>query len=339
MKICLLSRYYNTDNGGIGIYSQNILYELLKRDYRLDLFNTNTGGRVGYFFYTSFELGLKMNFYDNADVYHALTPLESIWTPKEKTVVTFHDLNPWLHRDEATWYGNNPITSRITSIWFQFAVKRATQSKKIICNSDYTRKQIMEYLDVPEEKITVTRLGINPDLEPKNSTSYDNADFTVGTLSYLDPRKRIDALIEAFKELDDPNSELLIPSRGEDKKRLQRLAGEDDRIKFLGYIPEEKKSDYLSSLDVFVLPSKLEGYGLTWIEAMACETPVVSFQDALIPADVQRRTNTVENGKLVDLLDRREFDCDIEENYEFAKKHDWEKCAEETIQVYEEVVG
>jgi len=357
MNIQLVTRYFNNWNAGIGVYSKNILREMIKRGHNVAPVSTKTEGTIGYFKYTSFDLFREMKVPSpfsekEIDLYHALTPMESIWLPKEKTVTTFHDLIPMLHREEETWYFEGWFSSFrrwFGSKWFEYGAKKGVESERIICNSEHTKRKVMEnlgynddlrgvYHPVSEDKISVIRLGVSDDLELKNPTSFDEADFTVGTLSYLDPRKRIDILIKAFKNLQDPNAELLIPSTGPDEKRLKRIAGGDERIKFLGYIDEEDKADYLSSLDVFVLPSKLEGYGLPFVEAMACKTPVVSLDDALIPSDVQDRTHVVSKVNLPKLLFERDFDCDVGRNYEFAQKHDWEKCAERTEEVYEEVL-
>lgn len=339
MKVALLTRFFNADNAGIGVYSKNLLRELLERGYELDLFNTSFKGRIGYFLYTSLELSFKL-FSHDADVYHALTPLESIWTPKDKTVTTFHDLIPWLYRKEETWYfsGMAGWFYRIFgSKWFELAAKRALKSKRIICNSEQTKAEVIKYLNVPEEKITVTRLGISEDLKPIGT---NHEGYTVGTLSYLDPRKRIDILIRAFKKIDDAKAVLRIGGKkGEDYPRLRKIAGNDKRIRFEGYIPNEDLPKFYNSLDVFVLPSKLEGYGLPFVEAMACKVPVVSLEDALIPSDVKNRTHVASEGDLARVLERRKFDCDIGANLEFAKRHKWGDLTDKTEAVYKEVIG
>jgi len=236
-----------------------------------------------------------------------------------------------------THYAGNTLTKLINEKYFNLAARIASESKRIICNSKQTRDRIIEHLDVNEEKTSVIRMGINPELESKEKKTYKDCDYTVGTLSYLDPRKRIDILIQSFKELETEDAELLIPSTGPDEKHLREEAEDDDRIKFLGYLPEEKKAEYFSSLDVFVLPSKFEGYGLTWVEAMACKTPVVSLKDSLVPKDVQKRTHVTTAEKLPKNLKEKDWKCDIEENLTFAEKHEWKRCAEKTIKVYTEI--
>ncbi len=336
MKICLLTRFFNRRNAGIGQYSQKLLEEMLTRGHEIDPVCTTRRGAVGYLLYTGAEILLRIP--RDVDVYHALTPLESIYLPKDKTVVTFCDLIPWLHRGEKTWYFSGRFGGfrrRFGSWWFTRACKKAAMSQRITCISYQTKREVMDNLKVGEEKITVTRLGISKDLKPKPK-KHDG--YRIGTLSYLDPRKRIDILIRAFKKGDLDKAELLIAGKGEDKPRLEAIADGDSRIRFLDFVPENKKADFYNSLDVFVFPSLLEGYGLPPVEAMACGIPVVSMQDALIPGDVKSRTHIVKEDYLQSLLENRNFNCDVGANLKFAREHDWKKFADKIEAVYQEVV-
>jgi len=338
MRIALFTRFFNRRNAGIGQYSLNLLREMLARGHEIDPVCTTRRGATGYFLYTSLEILNRIP--RDVDVYHALTPLESIHLPKDRTVTTFHDLIPWLHREEETWYFSGAFgrfRRWFGSWWFRLACRHAAKSERIICNSDQTKREIMEHLGVVGEKITVTRPGISKDLRPKPK-KHDS--YRIGTLSYLDPRKRIDILIRAFKSANlGDDAELLIAGKGQDRPRLEAIAGGDSRIRFLGFVPEGEKADFYNSLDVFVLPSKLEGVGLPLVEAMACGIPVVSLQDAIIPSDVKDRTHIVSEADLPKLLEERNFNCDIKANLEFARQHDWGKLADETEAIYEEVAG
>lgn len=337
MRICLLTRFFNRRNAGIGQYSQNLLAEMLRRGHEVDPVCTTRRGTIGYFLYTGAEIRFRIP--RDVDVYHALTPLESIYLPKNKTVTTFHDLIPWLHRREETWYFSGAFgrfRRWFGGWWFKRACKKAAQSKRIICNSDQTKREIMENLKIPEEKITTIRLGISSDLKPLN-VPHDK--YRIGTLGYLDPRKRLHLAINAFKKLEDPNAELLIPGIGPDEGRLKKLSGGDKRIKFIGFIDESDKANYLSSLDVLLHTSKLEGYGIPIIESLRCKTPVVTLSDAIIPEDVKSKTKVTDVKDLTDVLRERNFGENLEEGYKFSIDHSWEKCADETIKIYEGVAG
>lgn len=327
MKIALLTRFFNARNGGIGVYSKNLLRELLERGHEIDTIQTPWRSAASYLLYTLVDLRFRIP--KDVDVYHALTPAEAIHLPKERTVVTFHDLIPLK--------SELGLNSRrlVGYYWFLFACKRAVKASRLICNSEQTKKEVMETFSVPEDKITVIRMGINPSLRPKKRKKDK---FIVGTLSYLDPRKRIDILIKAFKKVNDGDAELWIGGEGVDKPRLKRIAKGDKRIRFLGFVPETKLADFYNSLDVFVFPTEQEGLGLPIIEAMACKVPVITLRDAVIPFDVKSRTHVVSREELSKVLEQREFKCDVQANYRFARLHDWKLAAKLTEEVYRDVV-
>jgi len=100
----------------------------------------------------------------------------------------------------------------------------------------------------------------------------------------LDPRKRIDVLIKAFSKICRKYEDvfLLIGGIGEDEKRLKKLAKDldvEDRVIFLGYIPEEDLFDYYSACDVFAFPSWTTS-GITPYEALAVGKKVVWTSEA-----------------------------------------------------------
>jgi len=275
MRIALLTRFFNSRNGGIGVYSKNLLRELLRRGHEIDVIATTWRSAAGYFLYTLVDLRFRIP--KDVEVYHALSPAEAIYLPKERSVVTFHDLIPLLPEYRK---GLN-LRSQVCHYWFLFVSRRAAKAAHIICNSEQTRREVIEKFSIPEDKTTVIRMGIHPFLRPKRKRKHEK--FVVGTLSYLDPRKRVDILIRAFRRVNDSDAELWIAGEGADRPRLERMANDDKRIKFLGFVPEEKLTDFYNSLDVFVFPSRIEGYGLPIVEAMACRVPVITLSDAIIP--------------------------------------------------------
>lgn len=89
----------------------------------------------------------------------------------------------------------------------------------------------------------------------------------------LVPYKRIDIVIEAFKEL---GLKLKIFGNGIDMDRLKNLAGKNPNIEFLGRVSDEKKSELYSRCQAFINP-QMEDFGITPVEAMASGRPVIAF--------------------------------------------------------------
>jgi glycosyltransferase involved in cell wall biosynthesis len=335
MKICLVGRFFDLRNGGIGRFSTEMLNGLKGRGYEIIPVSTKRHGTAGHVVYSFFDLALRLP--RGCDVYHCLTPMEAIYAPKKRSVVTFHDFIPWLNVNNTdTHYVQGSMRlakSLLSKEIFKTAAKIAGRCSLIACNSTQTRKEVIELLGVSESRVSVVRFGISPGLEPQEKK---DGIFRMGTLSYLDPRKRIDLLIQAFLAAN-MDGELVIGGTGTDEARLKKLANEDKRIKFAGFVPEERQAEFYNSLDLFVFPSKIEGYGLPIVEAMACKKPVVVLRDSIMPEEVKVNCTVVES--LTEFLkDPRPLEK-IEAGYAFARLHDWNTCIDEYLKLYERLAG
>ena len=107
-------------------------------------------------------------------------------------------------------------------------------------------------------------------------------DATVlSTVSRLDPRERCkghDLIIPLLKDLarDYPGLVYLVAGAGGDRARLERLARDADAadiVRFLGFVADEDLPDLYRASDLYVMPSGGEGFGIAFVEAMACGTP------------------------------------------------------------------
>ncbi|UOY10301.1 glycosyltransferase [Methanonatronarchaeum sp. AMET6-2] len=331
IDLALVGRYFNERTGGLGVYSKEILSGLIDDErFNIDIVSSNDSGWVGYFLYTTLKIKKKLP--NESDVYHALSPLESIWCPKEKTVTTFHDLMPWLYADELY---NNPFIAKIAKEHFKFAAKKGVKSRRIICNSEQTKNELLKHTEAEENKIDVVRLGISNKIKPEQNTVQGKTRF--GSLGVLHPRKRFDILINEFIKTNI-DAELIIGGDGYIYNDLEKLAEKDDRVKLLGFIPEKQKNKFLNDIDIFVYPSKLEGYGLPIIEAMATKTPVITLEDSIIPKDVKNKTDIVKKENLAEKIEKQKLEQNIEENYNFANQHKWSKTIKKTIQIYKEII-
>lgn len=108
--------------------------------------------------------------------------------------------------------------------------------------------------------------------------------FSVGR---LDPRKRIDVAIRAFALVADefPAAYFVIGGSGEERPRLEKLAtnlGVDERVRFVGFIPDEQLPQYYAACDLFIFPSWTSS-GITPYEALAQGARVVWTSEACEP--------------------------------------------------------
>jgi len=125
--------------------------------------------------------------------------------------------------------------------------------------------------------------------------------LTLGRLSSEEQYKGHDEILEILPDLAEevPDVSYLVCGDGDDRSRLERKAerlGVADRTVFAGYVPEEEKEDHYRLADAFVMPGRGEGFGIVYLEAMACGVPVVASR-----ADASREA--VRDGQLGVVVD------------------------------------
>lgn len=153
-------------------------------------------------------------------------------------------------------------------------------SSAVVAQSCNTRANAKLYYKTAKD-ICIIPLGFEKPLfkrvERKNLGMKEDTCYLI-SIGRLVKRKGYEYLIHALKDLDD-NSKLLIIGDGPLEINLKKLSKDlsvQEKIEFLGFVSEEKKFQYLSLSDVYVLSSLHEGYGIVLQEAMFCDLPIVS---------------------------------------------------------------
>ncbi|MCD6418950.1 glycosyltransferase family 4 protein [bacterium] len=121
------------------------------------------------------------------------------------------------------------------------------------------------------------------------------------SLGRLVPRKGFDNVIRALPIIEKQVSNFMhiIAGRGKYEKYLKNLAeeiGVSDRVKFVGFVPDEDVPKFFNIADVFAMPSReigtdIEGFGITYLEANACGKPVVAGNSGGVPDAVEDGVN------------------------------------------------
>lgn len=153
---------------------------------------------------------------------------------------------------------------------------------KIISQSDYMKKDLIDNYNIMKDKIEVIYNPVNitkiETLANENMTNfYKNDKFNLLTVGRLDYQKGYDLLIEAMRKLDK-KFYLTILGQGEDAAKLEQLAKSfdiEDNITFAGF--QSNPYIYMIHADLFILSSRYEGLPNVVLEANACGTPVVAF--------------------------------------------------------------
>lgn len=272
------------------------------------------------------------------------------WKPCP-VVLTVHDLIGMLFPQ------NLPLAARFYwSRWLPWSVRWADA---VIADSEQTRRDLVRLLRVPEERITVIPLGVEPVYRPQTDRAalerlrqrYALPPRFILYLGTLEPRKGLDTLLTAYAALtaDWPHALVLAGKKGWYTDTLftqVKQQGLEERVHFTDYIPDEELPGLYNLAEVFAFPSRYEGFGLPPLEAMACGVPVVSSNAASLPeviGDAGLLVPPDDPGALAAALRRVLSDADLRADLQArgwrqAARFTWDETARRTLAFYRRVL-
>jgi len=274
-------------------------------------------------------------------------------------VVTVHDLTtllvPAYHRG---------LRARLYNALVSASARGAGH---ILTDSYASKTDIVQRLGIPEGRVTAVYLGVGAPYSPRPDNSlvdmavrrkYDLPDFYILYLGGYELHKNVVTLLHAYTYVAQALGEeypLLLAGRkptGEtpafpDYDGVIERAGLSRYVRWIGYVDEEDKPVLYRNAEVFVFPSRHEGFGLPPLEAMACGTPVVASDSgslpeiigpagfALDPDDARQMA-----GAIISLVMDEPLAADLRrQGPEQAAKFNWQNTAIETLAVYAKVAG
>lgn len=269
---------------------------------------------------------------------------------KGKTITTVYDVT----------YIRYPETmKKITLYSLRWRLCRSIRrSDHILTISEFTKRELMELLKVPEKKISVIPCAATfsdaevdfADVEQK----YGFDDPYILYMGTIEPRKNLVRLIHAFERLKAehpiPHTLVLAGGSGWKNEEIYQAAKESpytDAIHFTGYLTEAEKTCLYRHADVFAFPSLYEGFGIPPLEAMHWGCPVVTANAASLPEVVG------DAAVLVDPFDEADIasglwrvlsdkDCAaalVEKGKRQAEKYSWEVSAEKLKEICRRVLN
>ena len=171
--------------------------------------------------------------------------------------------------------------------------KNLAAADRIVSTSEAMAEQTRRYVQA-QSPITVVPFGVDMDLFKPRATERMAGTIAIGTVKALEPVYGVDILLEAFIQLGNmeqmPPVTLHVVGGGSEEMKLRqraKAAGVEDRVHFLGQVPNTKVPEILRQLDVFVALSRAESFGVAVVEASACGLPVAASRVGGLPEVVQ----------------------------------------------------
>jgi glycosyltransferase involved in cell wall biosynthesis len=267
----------------------------------------------------------------STNVFHG-TDFSVPYIPSRPSVMTVHDLSPWLDR---SWQPDATRIRRRTAMLLRLKIPAM-----VITPTAAIRRAAIDRFSLPPDRVVAVPLAASEHFHPIIGPPATRPYFLfVGT---LEPRKNIALLIDAWREVRSTH-DIDLAIAGRTRSDFPALLPEPG-LRLLGPVPDADLPELYSAARAVVYPSLYEGFGLPVLEAMQCGALVVTSRD---PAIMEVAGD---GAVLIDAQDRpamantlasiaespANFEPLRERARNRAKQFSWKRTAELTQNVYEE---
>ena len=263
-------------------------------------------------------------------------------------VVTVHDLT----------FARYPEMCDVPTLQFDRLLRRALdRGATIHAVSDFVATEARDHFGLDDDRVVRVYEGLveSGAGDPARGRTLAGTDRYVLALSTVEPRKNLPGLVRAFDLAAARDADLRLVLAGPDGwgtavDALDRaLAGavHGDRIRRLGFVPEQDRTDLLAGARVFAYPSIYEGFGHPPLEAMTAGVPVVAADAGALPevlGDAAVLVDPTDTVALADALVETATDEDQRASlqtrgHERVHRYDWDDTVTGLVDLYRRVIG
>lgn len=292
MKIYLNGRFLTQQTTGVQRFANEIVKELdnlnlNKLEFEI-LVPRNTNLKIQYKNIKIRKVGYLKG--------HLWEQIELPFFSNGNLLINFCNLGPGLKRNQivvihdAAIYYNSNTYSKSFRIWYRILYKLISLfSKKILTVSKFSRKELIRYTRINENKISIISEGnehfkrLKPDSSILKKHNLEKNSYILA-VSSINPNKNFGNIIKALNLISDKTIKVVIAG-GKNERVFKELNGfkGNNSVKEVGFVSDEElKSLYQNAL-CFIFPSFYEGFGLPPLEAMSCGCPVIVSNTASMP--------------------------------------------------------
>jgi len=369
VRIGVMLRHYDQHGGGVRVYTHRILRAMLDAEIPHEfVFLYKNPSLVGTYAadpkVTEAVLpGKNLLWWDQVEVPRAIDRygIDVLYNPKYSLPLHAPCPSAWVCHG-LDWYVMPWASRRIDRLSHKFLVPRyARRADAIIAVSEITREHVMEFLPIPAERVFTVYSGVDDSFRTKASPE---ARASLERRYQLPPRfflysgaiyppKNFTRLVQAYAQVGPAAGISLVIAGGENRflseheLKVPEQLGLNSWVKWLGWVDPKELPALYQRAEVLLLPSLFESYGLPIVEAMACGTAVLT----------SNRFGTLEIAGNAALLVDPESVEDIAAGMrrlagepqlrarliaagtERVRDLTWIRCAEQTIQVLENIAA
>ena len=381
LRVCVVSQQYSEVLSGPGLYARNLVHGLLARGHTVSLVvprgvgkDCPNGVKVieagkksfvnkrGRWLILSFFFGRKLKKLSKTgafDLYHFSDAKEAFFSVrlKETIIGNINDpyiasrsLNPFYYRK------NYPIDWVVRwlylSVMFMFEGYALRRLRCGICNSHFTRNVIATRYGVPDKHLTLCYKSIR--LESYTGIPQSRNDDQKQTVLFVGggnaQRKGLINFLKAANIVSHtlPHVQYIIIGRDKSIPKILRVYGSKrikENVTHIVGVPNEQMSHLYAKAVLFVMPSLIEAFGVVYLEAMACGTPVIATSNGgstelilheengllVKPGDIQGLAKVIDRVLTDDVLW-----ANLSRNgRQTVNQYSSEKMLNETIRIYE----
>ncbi len=291
---------------------------------------------------------------DPVEILHYLHPPSALyWGDIKHSVVSVHDLTLLLYPDQHTRKNIKLYQNNLQTI--------LGKVDRIIASSQATKRDLIQHLQISENKIDVVLLSIADSFQrvddlriiARVKEKYQITGDYFFFLSTLEPRKNLVRIIEAYHQVlsrrEMPTFTLVIGGQKgwlyEDIFEIVKNLQLESKVKFLDYVADEDRAALYSGAYLTLYPSLYEGFGLPVLEALTCGSPVITSNVSSLPevaGDAALLVNPLSTNEISEAMLKLVKNKDlrsklINQGFKQAKNFSPSKTARETMAIYEEL--
>lgn len=239
-------------------------------------------------------------------------------------ISTIHDV---AFLENPKWFSKRFVA------YYKFLIPKIVRSSKLVFTvSLFSKSEIHKYMSKPLDQVEVIHNAVSEIFFPGNFAK----ERWILTVSTLQPRKNLIALINSFHKIEDASLKLVIigaKNKLFSNEKLNKMIGRDGRIILKENLEDDELVEYYQKAKIFVYTSLYEGFGIPILEAMACGTSTVVsdipvFRELFGEATTFFRSETDLTNKMELLLDDIELRNEhSKKGFNLVSKYSWKKSA------------